>query len=125
VRAAWDEFYTDYDIMICPVSPVPAIVHDHHPDVAARRIHVNGGMRPYWDQIGWTSLATAGALPAASAPAGFTPGGLPVGVQIIGPHLHDRTVCDVAKRVSGVLGGYRPPPLSDQHTSKGLATARP
>ena len=83
---------------------------------------VNGEQRSYWDQIGWTSLATAGALPAAAAPAGFTSSGLPVGIQIIGPHLHDRTVCDMAERVSRLVGGYRPPVASTAR--HGLADLR-
>lgn len=112
LRARWRQFFGSYDALLVPVSPVAAIAHDASPDLAARRVSVNGHPRPYWDQIGWTSLATAGALPAASVPAGRTSTGLPVGIQIIGPHLEDRTVCDLARHLSGLLGGYQVPPGS-------------
>ena len=124
VRAGWIEYFTEYDVLICPVSPVAAIEHDHHPDVMQRQVIVNGGPRPYWDQIGWTSLATAGALPAASVPVGLTAGGLPVGLQIVGPHLHDRTVCDMARQLSRLTGGYQPPPLSMNTNHHAFAAAR-
>jgi aspartyl-tRNA(Asn)/glutamyl-tRNA(Gln) amidotransferase subunit A len=53
--------------------------------------------------------------PAASIPAGFTTDGLPVGLQIIGRHLDDKTVL----RASGAFERARPwadkwPPLLDR-----------
>jgi len=44
------------------------------------------------------------------APAGRTREGLPVGVQIVGPYLEDRTTIDFARRLAEVIGGYEPPP---------------
>jgi amidase len=49
-------------------------------------------------------------LPAVVAPVGRTPGGLPVGVQIVGPYLEDRTPIDFARRLADVIGGYEVPP---------------
>jgi amidase len=37
--------------------------------------------------------------------------GLPVGVQIVGPYLEDRTAIDVARQFERILGGYRAPSL--------------
>jgi Asp-tRNA(Asn)/Glu-tRNA(Gln) amidotransferase A subunit family amidase len=62
-----------------------------------------------WDQILWTSLATCAGLPAAVAPVGVTRGGLPVGIQIIGPYPEDRTVTDVARRPTDLVGAFQPP----------------
>ena len=42
---------------------------------------------------------------------GLAAAGLPVGIQIIGPYLEDRTPIDIAKRMASVVGGYAPPKL--------------
>nr|AAG30199.1 enantiomer selective amidase [Streptomyces sp. R1128] len=110
-RARWAEVFDEFDVVLSPVAPVVATPHDQRPDLSARRITVNGAQRPYWDIIRWTSPATAAGLPAASVPVGVARSGLPVGLQVVGPHLHDRTVTWFARRVSELLGGFQAPPL--------------
>ena len=65
---------------------------------------MNGEPRPYLSQMVWSGLATVAHLPAAAVPVGLTSDGLPVGIQVIGPGLEDRTVVDVACRIEEVLG---------------------
>jgi amidase len=110
LKAAWAAFFRDYDALLIPVMPVVAIPHDHNPDVDARTITVNGETRAYGDQYAWLQSIGVVHLPAVVAPAGLTSGGLPVGVQIVGPHLEDRTPIDVAARIAEVTGGFQPPP---------------
>jgi len=109
-RAIFRSFFADYDVLICPVTSVPAIPHDHTP-FAGRTISVNGGERPYSDLFGWISMATACYLPATVAPIGPTPEGLPVGAQIIGPYLEDRTTIEFARLLGDVIGGFSPPKI--------------
>ncbi len=103
-------FFTEYDVLLCPITPTTAIPHDHEPDVDARRIIVNGISRPYGDQIPWASLPGVCGLPAVVLPAGLARDGLPVGLQVIGPFLADRTVIDVAGYIGELVGGFVPPP---------------
>jgi amidase len=103
------DFFTDYDVLLCPITPTTAIPHDHQPDVNARRIIVNGRPRPYGDQIPWASLSGVCGLPAVVLPAGTARDGLPVGLQVIGPYLEDRTVIDFAGRLAELTGGFVPP----------------
>jgi amidase len=49
-------------------------------------------MENYLDWMRSAYLVSATGCPALSVPAGFTAGGLPVGVQIVGPHLADFAV---------------------------------
>jgi amidase len=111
-RTAWRTFFERYDVLLTPVSPVPAIPHDHSRDMLTRTIMVNGKAQWYWDQQVWISLAGLAYLPATSAPVGLADG-LPVGVQIVGPYLEDRTTIDFAKKVADVIGGFQPPPGFD------------
>jgi amidase len=41
---------------------------------------------------------------------GRTAQGLPVGIQIVGPYLEDRTTLAVARCIEDLLGGFVPPP---------------
>jgi amidase len=65
---------------------------------------------PYADQFAWVQAVGAVYLPAVVAPAGIAADGLPVGIQIVGPYLHDRTVIAFAQALSELIGGFTPPP---------------
>jgi amidase len=110
MRAAAAEFFERYDVLLTPVNQVPAIAHDDSEPQAARILRWGGKEHPYYDLMTWIALATALRLPATAAPAGRTPEGLPVGIQIIGPHLEDRTTIDFAARLAEVAGGFVAPP---------------
>ncbi|HEY8516300.1 MAG TPA: amidase [Candidatus Binatia bacterium] len=103
-------FFERYDVLLCPIVPVPAIAHDHSEPMTDRRITVNGESRPYFDLFAWISVASLTYAPAVAAPIGATPDGLPIGVQIVGPYLEDRTPIDFARRLADVVGGFVPPP---------------
>ncbi len=111
LRAQWRQFFTRYDAVLTPVSPVAAIHHDLAGTVDSRTITVNGVQRPYTDQSTWTGLAGGVYLPAVAAPAGLTRDRLPVGMQVIAPYLEDRTAIDVARHLERVVGGYQQPPV--------------
>ena len=110
LRALMAEFFTGVDALLMPVSMVPAIAHDHTEPFPQREILVNGAVRPYTDLMAWIALATLTHLPATVVPVGRTASGLPVGVQIVGPYLEDRTTLAVARLVEELLGGFVPPP---------------
>jgi amidase len=110
MQASFAQFFRDHDVLCMPVVPVAAIPHDHSEPFPSRTIVVNGTAHPYLDLFTWIAPATIAHLPATVVPVGRTAGGLPVGLQIVGPHLEDRTTIDVARGVAAVLGGFTPPP---------------
>lgn len=110
-RAAWDSFFSDYDVLLAPVAPTTAPEHDHRP-FEQRTIRLGGREHAYMQQSFWCGLATLGCLPAAVVPAGRAKDGLPVGLQIIGPYLGEHTVLEFARYAERLLGGFTPPPLS-------------
>jgi len=113
LRAQWRELFKTFDAVICPIMPTPAYPHDHAPDQEARRIRVDGKDIIYPDQLAWPGIATLPGLPSTAIPTGFAPDGLPVGVQIVGPWLEDRTPLKLAELIEREFGGFKPPPMFD------------
>ena len=114
LRAQWRELFKTYDVVICPIMPTPAYPHDHSDDSQeARRIKIDGKDYVYSDQLAWPGIATLPGLPSTAIPTGFAPDGLPVGVQIVGPWLEDRTPLKLAELIELEFGGFKPPPMFD------------
>jgi amidase len=113
MRHAWEAFFQDYDVLLCPVMTTLAFPHDtsgfDHTAQLQRTITVNGKARPYLDNLIWPGLVTLVNLPATALPTGKFVGGLPCGVQAVSAFLEDRTTLGFAQRVEDELGGYVPP----------------
>jgi amidase len=110
LRALMAHYFSRVDALLMPVAMVPAIPHDHSEPFPDRVIAVNGATRPYTDLMAWVALATLAHLPATVVPVGRTAAGLPVGIQIVGPYLEDRTTLAVGRLVEQLLGGFAVPP---------------
>jgi amidase len=110
LRAAMHELFRETDVLLLPVNQLPAIPHMHEPEMPLRTLTVNGKSIPYTDLLNWIAPATMCKLPASVVPVGRTPDGLPVGVQIVGSHLEDKTTLDFARRLAELTGGFTPPP---------------
>ena len=113
LRAQWRELFGTFDAVICPIMPTPAYPHDHSDDQEKRRIPIDGKDYVYPDQLAWPGIATLPGLPATAIPTGLSPDGLPVGVQIVGPWLEDRTPLKLAELIEREFGGFVPPPMFD------------
>jgi len=109
LRRQWRELFREWDVVLCPPMPTVAFPHDHTPEQKDRRIAIDGQSYPYLDQIVWPGLATLPGLPATAAPIGLAPAGLPIGVQIIGPYLEDRTTLRFAELIERAFGGFVAP----------------
>jgi amidase len=113
LRAQWRELFKTFDAVICPIMPTPAYPHDHSPEQEMRRIDIDGKPYPYPDQLAWPGIATLPGLPATAIPVALSPEGLPIGVQIVGPWLEDRTPLRLAELIEREFGGFVPPPAFD------------
>jgi amidase len=111
LRAQWHQLFKSFDAVICPIMPTPAYPHDHSPEQEKRRISIDGKDHVYPDQLAWPGIATLPGLPATAIPLGLSPSGLPVGVQIVGPWLEDRTPLRLAELIEREFGGFVPPPM--------------
>jgi amidase len=100
------EFFERYDLLLAPVSQVPPFDADleYPTEIAGEPV------ASYLDWMRSAYLITATGCPALSVPGGFTAGGLPVGLQVIGPHRGDLAVLQAGhafERATG-YGGRRP-----------------
>ncbi|MCU7820155.1 amidase family protein [Kitasatospora sp. DSM 101779] len=103
LQERWASYFGDMDVLITPAAPTAAVPDQANVPMSERHITVDGQRRAYWEQTTWLNLAGLVHLPAATVPLGRTREGLPLGIQLIGAHLGDRTVIKVA----GLLGELR------------------
>jgi amidase len=111
VRAQWRALFKTFDAVIAPVTPTPAFPHDHEPDQGKRKLIVNGAPQEYFGNVLWAGVATMPGLPATALPIARSPEGLPIGAQIIGPWLEDRTPLKLAQLIEREFGGFVAPKL--------------
>ena len=113
IRERWREFFERFDAILLPVQPRPAIPHDQEGPMWARTVEIDGETQPYDYLFRWTGPAGVAFLPATVVPAGMSSDGLPIGVQIVGPYLHDHTTLRLAAIVADLRGGCPRPALAD------------
>ena len=109
LRARWADFFERYDVLLCPIAPVPAVRHDQREPMLARTVEVDGRARPYTDLLVWPGVIGVAHLPSTAAPVGRTREGLPVGIQIVAPWLEDRSALAFAAHLERLIGGFEAP----------------
>lgn len=81
-----------FDYLLCPTAGVPPFRID-------QPLPTQVGGRPvarYYDALLYTYAFSITGLPSISVPCGYTRAGLPVGLQIVGPHLREDRVLEAA-----------------------------
>ena len=112
LRFAWDDFFEDWDILLCPQMTTPAFPHDHRP-FGQRTITVDGMQRNYFEPLFWSGLASNAYLPSTVFPTGLSRAGLPIGMQAVGAAYRDRRTIEFARLIANEVGGFQvPAPLA-------------
>jgi aspartyl-tRNA(Asn)/glutamyl-tRNA(Gln) amidotransferase subunit A len=98
--------FTDVDVLFTPTTPIaaPTIAElKQNPDLLRpRELLLLRNTRP----------VNVWGLPAISVPCGFTEAGLPIGMQIIGPHWGEIRVLQVAHAYEQATAWHKRQPLS-------------
>jgi amidase len=110
LRFAFDAFFKDWDILLCPAASSAAWPHDQTGERWRRTIPINGKPQPTTSQLFWAGYSGVVYLPSTVGPAGLTKSGLPVGYQAIARHGHDKTAVAFSRFVEREIGGFVPPP---------------
>jgi aspartyl-tRNA(Asn)/glutamyl-tRNA(Gln) amidotransferase subunit A len=85
IRKNFEEAYKKFDVLVGPTMPFPAFKIGEK---------IEDPLQLYMSDVDTVSANLAG-LPAISIPCGFT-NGLPVGLQIMAPHLREDLTIQVA-----------------------------
>jgi amidase len=110
MRILWDDFFQDWDVMLCPVAASAAWPHDQKGERHERLIQVNDKKVSTIDQRFWAGFSGNFYLPSTVVPIGFTPEGLPCGIQIIAREYGDNECLRFAELIEEEFGGFVPPP---------------
>ncbi len=81
MRRRFQAFFADYDVLLTPTTPTAATLREGQDAVETAR-----------NLTRFTAPFNLTGVPALSIPCGFTKSGLPIGLQIVGPHWHERSV---------------------------------
>ena len=109
MQRAWAGFFESYDALLIPAAPTTAWPHDNA-DRFDRIITVDNKTIGYYDELFWAGLTGVVYLPSTVIPMGLDRNGLPMGVQIVGPYLEDRTAIELARHIEKLTGGFVAPP---------------
>ena len=112
MQQLWDQFFDDWDVLICPTAASTAFPHDHAGERHERMIMVNGRQVPTVDQLFWAGYSCGFGLPSTVAPIGLTSQGLPGGLQIIARTYEDLTAIRFAEILEREYLAFVPPPMA-------------
>ena len=106
ITQEWEEFFKNYDLLICPMSYGPAFRRGK----TGKPITYNGKTLVYLNYV-WPYVACfyATGLPALNIPLGIGKEGLPLGIQVVGPYWSEPLLLHFAKLVSGFTPGFVKP----------------
>ncbi len=108
-QAAWQAFFTEWDVLVCPTALDAAFPHETRPQ-SQRVLQVDDRAVPYQLNIVYPMWAIFPGQPATAFPAGLNRAALPLGLQAIGPYLEDRTTLRFAQLLEREWNGFVPPP---------------
>ena len=109
LRAAWERYFADWDILICPQMATDAFPHDQG-DYLNRTLTVDNEAQEYFRQVFWAGTITVANLPSTVFPTGPSRAGLPIGLQAVGAEFNDYTTIEFARLMAQEIGGFVAPP---------------
>jgi amidase len=106
VISAWERFFDDWDVLLCPPAMTTAFTHRKMGEPVA----VDGVERPYWSLLDYTCPFNLTGHPAGVMPLGFDRERLPIGLQVVGRRWRDLRLLAIMKLLAARTEGFVAPP---------------
>ncbi|TJW31309.1 MAG: amidase [Mesorhizobium sp.] len=103
---AWERFFENCDVLLCPVAMTTAFPHCK----PGNSLTVNGKDESYWMLPAHGVVFNYSGHPALAFPCGQASNGLPIGLQLVGPHWSEARLLGIAAATAPLTGGFRRPP---------------
>jgi amidase len=104
VRSRLLSWFSNYDVIVCPVSATPADLLDESTPPATPAGGGGGGssFNSIYNLTGWPSVVVR---------AGTAPDGLPIGIQVVAHPWRDDVALAVAQAIEASTGGWKRPAI--------------
>jgi amidase len=103
---AWERFFDDWDVLLCPPAMTTAFTHRRMGEPVA----VDGVERPYWSLLDYTCPFNLTGHPAGVMPLGFDRESLPIGLQVVGRRWQDLQLLAMMRLLAQRTDGFVRPP---------------
>jgi amidase len=100
----WDWFFREWDVLLCPVFPSVAPLHDE------AQVVVNGEPVTEAESEIPCALSPVSGCPAVVIPLTSNRDGLPIGMQVVGRCWDDERLLSIAQLLSELTPGFQRPP---------------
>jgi amidase len=112
-KRRWESVFEDIDVLLSPVCNSNAFPHDDA-FFYDRTLSVDGHAIPYYQLSALPSIASFAGLPATAFPTGrYNAAGVPIGLQVMGAYLEDRSTLRFACLIEKEIAGFTSPPGLD------------
>jgi amidase len=102
---AWEQFFEEWDILLCPPSMVTAFPHCK----PGSPLRVDGQEVSYYMTAAHGTLFNYTGHPAVVLPYKLDHLGLPIGIQIVGKRWGESRLLAIAKALTEVTGAFQRP----------------
>jgi amidase len=102
---AWEEFFTNWDVLLCPPSMLTAFTHCE----PGSPLQVDDHDQSYWLANAHTTLFNFTGHPALVLPYRQAQDGMPIGVQLVAKRWADSQFLGIAQAISSVTGHFQRP----------------
>lgn len=105
LRSAFSGYFSEFDVLLCPVNPVTALPH------GAQEFVVDGVTVPWTHVMAATAPFNLTGLPALSVPYSISAQNLPINIQLVSAWFDESTILRLGAILerTGGLGSRRPP----------------